>query len=203
MRAYKFGVPLLAGLLWIGCNKRPQFSYEVQQDISTEHYGDIALDPRTELIFGDSDRRSVDAPELREMVLEELRSKGFRIVPAEKAKLWLQIITLAEKQQPSLGSGESMGGAERSGGRSGRPGGGHGGGMGGPGGGGMGGPGGGSSRPGPQGPSTLVVAFLDPAHAEVLWKGIAELRMEGPPKPGSNHPVFFVKRLLEPLAISH
>jgi len=195
---------LTAGLLLVGCSKRPQFSYDIQEDVSVERYRDIALDPRTDVLFVDEGKHPVDATAFKAQVLRELQSMGYRLVPAEQAKLWLDVFAMREGASRGGPSPSGMGGGHRGGG----PGGG------GPGGGGQGGrqgrSGGMQTGAMPEGrPSggavTLVVAFIEPTDAHVRWRGVLELQPQERPHhqpgqgPGSPNPMDDVQRLLGPL----
>jgi hypothetical protein len=191
---------LAAGLLLVGCSKRPQFSYDVQEDVSVGRYRDIAWDPRTDILFVEDGKRSVDATRFKAVVLEELQGLGYHLVPADQAKLWLDVFAMrdnAGRSKSPSGMGEDgpaqghagMGGRRGSGG-SGRP----------SGGGGMGDArpsGGGEAR----GPVTLVVALLDPSDTHARWRGVLEVRPDKPSQhgPASPDPADNVRRLLEPL----
>ena len=179
---------LAAGLLLVGCSKRPSLCYGSREDVSVQRFRDIALDPRTDLLFVNEGKRSADATAFKPLVLSELQSIGYRVVPADQAQLWLDVYALREDAGHPMGpSGE------------GGPGPGHGRGPG-MGAGHRGGPGGHMG-----GAITLVVALIQPADAEVRWRGALELSQNekprrGPgPGPGAPSPLDTVRRLLEPL----
>jgi len=186
---------MIAGLLLLGCAKRPQFSYDPAEDVSVARYRQVAFDPRTEMLFVEDGKHPVDASFFKARVVRELQAMGYELVPPEQARLWLDVFAMSEGGNSGGRSGAPSGMGQE--GMGGHRGGGGGGRRGGPGGGGETPPSGGSAR----GPVTLVVALLDPADAHIRWRGVLEVRSESQPArgPGAPAPEDNVKRLLEPL----
>lgn len=188
-RAARGWIPMAFGIagagfltLWlagsIGCAKRPEFSHEIQLEVSKERYPTIALDPRTDIIFGDGSQMCLDASHYQLQVIQELEAMGYRVVPSNQAKLWVQVLALTARPPRMDRNAMNQAPAEgmRGRGMSSGPGGGKGGFGGGPGGGPGGEPRGGQgsapqeARKKGNAMITLVVALLEPSTGEALWR---------------------------------
>jgi hypothetical protein len=192
---------MILGVLALGCAKGPSFSYDVPPGVALERYHTVALDPRRDIMVPATGKRAVEPREFKGLVTAALEAKGFRVVPAEEAELWVDVFVLT----PGQGEGRAAG-----------AGGGHKGGRGKRGGLGEGGSGtargGGLPPSGEHGPSgdqplgsqelSVVVELVERQEGRMVWLGVLDLPR---PEKGAELASAFlreqsVKQLLSPLA---
>ena len=115
---------IVLGLSTLGCAK-PQFVYDTPPGTSAQKYGTIALDPRMDRLFLIKGKRQLNDPETKDLVLAELQSKGYRLVPPDQAELWVGAYLFMESREPSHTESPGGGGHSSGGGHGGMNHGGH------------------------------------------------------------------------------
>jgi len=158
---------LLLAAATLGCLTEPEYTYNVAPGPALARGGSVAVDPR-QLVWTMPGKHSENPGAFRHAALEELRAKGFAIVKAAEADLWLDVIVLGPERHGAAALPVETRGSQ-------------------PGGGGMnaGGRGGGRNRgqgapeaspvaapdPVEQEPRTVMVKLLSRSDEQPVWSG--------------------------------
>ena len=83
----------LAGALVMGCaSHQPRCRYEIPSGVFMQRFRTVAMDPRLRRPW--DHQQPVNPQECKELVVRELQTKGYRLVPAEAADLWVSVLAL-------------------------------------------------------------------------------------------------------------
>jgi len=93
----------LIAMAALGCSQ-PQFTYYVPPGVSVQKFETIAVDPRTDYAFIIEGMRQIKDPEVQNLVLAELQSKGYHLAPPDQADLWVNAILLVKSFRSNAGS---------------------------------------------------------------------------------------------------
>ena len=107
-------LPMLLAAVSLACVTEPEFTYPVAAGPALAQAGSLAADPR-QLVWTLPGKHSENPGAFRHAALEELRAKGFAIVKASEADLWLDVIVLGPERHgaaapPVEARGSQMGG---------------------------------------------------------------------------------------------
>jgi hypothetical protein len=170
---HKSAIRLALSLLVLSGCKEPRLSYDVRADLKAPGLEAVCLDPRTDLAVVLEGKRILNPGPVKELVMQALLDKGFRVVPPGQAAVWVNVLFLTGASGRDRGAQSAKGGGPAMGDRGSR--------------GGMGGSGGSGSRRSRNeagtpatgessgahggGDLTVLVRLLHPGDAELLWLG--------------------------------